>query len=171
MNNIVFMLLKEWWKGREDGEEVVRSYRINLRKSDGTGLWKRKHQIALSGEVALEETMEQSQCRLRSEGTILLFRVPGEWLTLNPLMWKIWWAPNNASRRQMGFNPAFKGLKNSLLGCLVTSLQLNVSERLPIKILYAFSSGFSSHLGLNNKQYLTICLLQMNCINYQAPVP
>jgi len=32
-------------------------------------------------------------------------------LTLNPLTWKIWWAPNNASRWQMGFNSAFKGLK------------------------------------------------------------
>jgi hypothetical protein len=27
-----------------------------------------------------------------------------------PLMWKIWWAPNNASRWQMGFNSACKGL-------------------------------------------------------------
>jgi len=25
-------------------------------------------------------------------------------LTLNPLTWKIWWALNNASRWQMGFN-------------------------------------------------------------------
>ena len=31
-------------------------------------------------------------------------------LTLNPLTWKIWWAPNNASRWQMGFNLAFIGL-------------------------------------------------------------
>jgi len=31
-------------------------------------------------------------------------------LTLNPLTWKIEWAPNNASRWQMGFNSAFKGL-------------------------------------------------------------
>ena len=30
-------------------------------------------------------------------------------LTLNSLTWKIWWAPNNASRWQMGFNSAFKG--------------------------------------------------------------
>jgi hypothetical protein len=30
-------------------------------------------------------------------------------LTHNPLTWKIWWAPNNACRWQMGFNPAFKG--------------------------------------------------------------
>jgi len=25
--------------------------------------------------------------------------------------WRIWWASNNASRWQMGFNSAFKGLK------------------------------------------------------------
>jgi len=32
-------------------------------------------------------------------------------LTLNSLTWKIWWAHNNASRWQMGFNSAFRGLK------------------------------------------------------------
>jgi len=31
-------------------------------------------------------------------------------LTLNLLTWKIWWAPNNTSRWQVGFNSAFKGL-------------------------------------------------------------
>jgi len=31
-------------------------------------------------------------------------------LTLNLLTWRIWWAPNNACRWQMGFNSAFKGL-------------------------------------------------------------
>ena len=31
-------------------------------------------------------------------------------LTLTLLMWRIWWASNNASRWQMGFNLAFKGL-------------------------------------------------------------
>jgi len=36
-------------------------------------------------------------------------------LTLNPLTWKIWWAPNNASKWQMGFNPAYKGLKTNFL--------------------------------------------------------
>ena len=30
--------------------------------------------------------------------------------TLIPLTWKIWWAPNNASRWQIGLNSAFKGL-------------------------------------------------------------
>ena len=29
---------------------------------------------------------------------------------INPLTWKMWWTPNNASRWQMGFNTAFKGL-------------------------------------------------------------
>ena len=36
-------------------------------------------------------------------------------LTLNPLTWKIWWAPNNASRWQMGFNSAFKGFNKLTL--------------------------------------------------------
>ena len=31
-------------------------------------------------------------------------------LTLILLTWRIWWAPNNANRWQMGFNSAFKGL-------------------------------------------------------------
>ena len=34
------------------------------------------------------------------------------WLTLILLTWRIWWAPNNASRLQMGFNLAFKRLKS-----------------------------------------------------------
>jgi hypothetical protein len=32
-------------------------------------------------------------------------------LTLILLTWRIWWAPNNASKWQMEFNLAFKGLK------------------------------------------------------------
>jgi len=31
--------------------------------------------------------------------------------TLYLLTWRIWWAPNNASKGQMGFNSAFKELK------------------------------------------------------------
>jgi len=33
-------------------------------------------------------------------------------LTLTLLMWRICWAPNNASRWKIGFNSAFKGLEN-----------------------------------------------------------
>ena len=35
-------------------------------------------------------------------------------LTLSLLTWRIWWAPNNASRWQMGFNSAFNPLKAKL---------------------------------------------------------
>jgi len=35
-------------------------------------------------------------------------------LTLTLLTWRKWWAPNNASKQQMGFNSAFKGLNAQL---------------------------------------------------------
>ena len=35
-------------------------------------------------------------------------------LNLILLTWKIWWAPNNASRWQMGINSAFNALRNCL---------------------------------------------------------
>jgi hypothetical protein len=35
-------------------------------------------------------------------------------LTLILLTWRKWWAPNNASKQQMGFNSEFKGLKKIL---------------------------------------------------------
>ena len=35
-------------------------------------------------------------------------------LTLTLLMWRIWWAPTNASKWQMGFNSAFKGLTSGI---------------------------------------------------------
>ena len=41
-------------------------------------------------------------------------------LTLTQLTWKIWWAPINVSRWQMGFNWAFKGLKCPLTLILLT---------------------------------------------------
>jgi len=34
-------------------------------------------------------------------------------LILTPLMWRIWWAPDNASKWQMVFNSAFKGLSST----------------------------------------------------------
>jgi hypothetical protein len=36
-------------------------------------------------------------------------------LTLILVTWRIWWAPNNASRWQMGINTAFKGLVQNIL--------------------------------------------------------
>ena len=45
-------------------------------------------------------------------------------LNLILLMWRIWWAPNNASRWQMGFNSAFKGLM-ALFPCYCRPVQLS----------------------------------------------
>jgi hypothetical protein len=41
---------------------------------------------------------------------ILRFEALAKVLALILLMWRIWRVPNNASRWQMGFNSAFKGL-------------------------------------------------------------
>ena len=54
---------------------------------------------------------------------LIIYLVGCTAITLNPLRWKIWWAPNNDSRWQMGFNSAFKGLIIYLVGC--TALTLN----------------------------------------------
>jgi len=43
----------------------------------------------------------------------------GYGLTLILLTWRKWWTPNNASKQQMGFNSAFKGLNSGgLFGVL-----------------------------------------------------
>ena len=48
-------------------------------------------------------------------------------LTLILLTWKIWWAPNNASKCQMGFNSAFKGLTDLL--SVVTETWLGIRTK------------------------------------------
>jgi len=63
-------------------------------------------------------------------------------------MWRIWWAPNNASRWQMGFNLAFKGLKPPHVAPVVSptvqnrhfiGLLLQFSPMyLPLYIIYIF---------------------------------
>jgi hypothetical protein len=58
-------------------------------------------------------------------------------LTLNPLTWKIWWAPNNASRRQVGFNSAFKGLN---LSDIISALRY-VTVFVIAELLYAFHTS------------------------------
>jgi hypothetical protein len=58
---------------------------------------------------------------LTKSGTVILSDKPLPYfymqfkLTLILLMWRIGWAPNNASRWQMGFNSAFKGNSSDLL--------------------------------------------------------
>ena len=62
------------------------------------------------------------------------------YLTIILLTWRIWWAPNNASKWQMGFNSAFKGLNNhtKLIFPSTTSYsKWSLCFGLPTKILHA----------------------------------
>jgi len=54
------------------------------------------------------KTFELTRIRWHGEGVCYT-------LTLILLTWWIGWAPNNASKWQMGFNSAFKGLSSSLI--------------------------------------------------------
>ena len=47
-------------KGLEDEEEGVSSYWMTLKEQKVVGKWKRKHYIALCGELALDEAMDMS---------------------------------------------------------------------------------------------------------------
>ena len=52
-------------------------------------------------------------------------------LTLIMLMWRIWWASNQASKWQMGFNTAFKGLTDMRV-CLRAIGALYMSLTFPL---------------------------------------
>jgi uncharacterized membrane protein len=64
-------------------------------------------------------------------------------LTLTLLTWRIWWASNNASRWQIGFNSAFEELKKTA-GLTLVNFQLDAQNSYLftyntfIKILYMF---------------------------------
>jgi len=53
--------------------------------------------------------VESAYCAIRA-GCFTQIPFVFKWLTLILLMCRIWWAPNNASKWQMGFNSAFKWL-------------------------------------------------------------
>jgi len=54
--------------------------------------------------------MNVSQYNSEFSMSLLVLHPTDRNLTLYLLMWRIWWAPNNASKGQMRFNSAFKGL-------------------------------------------------------------
>ena len=63
-----------------------------------------------------------------------------QWLTLNLLTWNIWRVPNNASRWQMGFNSAFKGLR-----CCATNRKVASSIPASVSEFFIGIKSFRSH--------------------------
>jgi hypothetical protein len=61
------MLFKGRQKGWEDQEEDVSTYWMTLRETEDTGIRKRKHEIALRGQLTSEQAMDLSQDRLHNE--------------------------------------------------------------------------------------------------------
>jgi hypothetical protein len=64
-------------------------------------------------------------------------------------MWKIGWAPNNASKWQMGFNSAFKGLshhflllaKFKILSTLVTLMICTICLNITIELAFQLTTN------------------------------
>jgi len=70
-------------------------------------------------------------------------RFRGLTLTLILLTWRIWWAPNNASKWQMGFNVAFKGLIwRATLRNISLSVSANNLRRLTSRIKRLWNPSF-----------------------------
>jgi len=63
----------------------------------------------------LRITTESTSKNLLSQKVegVIYPKASGHLLTFIPLTWEIWRVPNNASRWQMVFNSAFKGLKDA----------------------------------------------------------
>jgi len=74
---------------------------------------------------------------------------PSGRLTLILLTWRIWWAPHNASKWQMGFNSAFKGLKGEKISyhCRESNYFFQLSDQYPSPIQIV-SSRLPRYLGL-----------------------
>ena len=61
------MLLKDKWNEQDDEEEDVSSYFMTVRKSEGTGILKRNHRIAVCGQFNFQQAVDLSQDKLRNE--------------------------------------------------------------------------------------------------------
>ena len=64
-------------------------------------------------------------------------------LTLTLLTWRKWWTPNNASKWQMGFNSAFKGL----IQTFVLSSNQYQAAKVSMTRIYAGRSGVQISAG------------------------
>jgi len=90
-------------------------------------------------------------------------------LTLKPLTLKVWWAPNNASRWQMGFNSAFKVLM-LILGKKMFDASLEIIFYIRFEqtviLLVNTGSGLKSRMCLNFVNILCSFWLVLRRLNY-----
>ena len=84
-------------------------------------------------------------------------------LTLILLTWSTGWAPNNASRRQMGFNLAFKGL-------IVPEIQFYFLDKCPGNCARSFMFMFMFNYALQHfKAYCVIWVRRSNFCHQASP--
>jgi len=84
-----------------------------------------KSKVAVCSEIRTKHSM-QSEHHVK-------------YLTLFLLTWRIWWAPNKASKWQMGFNLVFKGLMLNLV---------NLTFRGPCIMIYSRWFYYKNNLKL-----------------------
>jgi len=75
-------------------------------------------------------------------------------LTLILLTWRIWWAPNNASKWQVGFNSAFKGLRQKLWVSQWDISFVTWKEAIQLGLLY--NQSITSYDTMVNPYYFQI---------------
>ena len=108
---------------------------------------------------------------MSTETDVLVFRITAilqilTYLSLILLTWRRWWVPNNASKWEMGFNLAFKGLK-----CIVLKpVSLNGIWSLKVGRIFA---PFSYLMPLNFvcallREYDSIMLVISEGVFYNA---
>jgi len=82
-------------------------------------------------------------------------------LTLNPLTWRIWSAPNNASRWQMGFHSVFKGLNITVKFLTTQNYKITVlfvAECLQNSIIFV-KMACVTVASMSSLSYLTITVI------------
>jgi len=91
-------------------------------------------------------------------------------LTLNPLTWKIRWAPNIVSRRKMGFKSAFKGLIKLYWNFLLCrTMAMNAAANIVYSLFFLKTMCFkpncsySVELFANNR---ITCLFRNTALSY-----
>jgi len=108
VSSFLVKLLSGEWRGIHHGycQNVLKHYRImSLCLSNMSA-------AAYSSRKNPPPKTQNHSHVISCDTPLLCFKIscPPVTLTLTLLTWGKWWAPNNATKGQMGFNSAFKGL-------------------------------------------------------------